>query len=477
MSQPRDLIGQVIGNHQIIEPLGTGGMAEVYKARHTELKIYRAIKFIRAEFAGSGDFQERFLREARAIAGLEHPGIVRIHDFGSHDGLYYMVMQYVDGVDLKRVIRERGPIPEQEAVRWVADIADALAYAHRRDIVHRDVKPENIMLDAQGGVHLMDFGIAKLVHAETALTQTGVGIGTPAYMAPEQAQGQEITAATDIYALGIVLYELLTGEQPFSADTPIAVLVKAMHDPMPLPQRINPKISDQAQAAILQATAKNPADRHRDAMAFKAELFALPEPDRLPVMGDDETLVVKPVRGTEQPSAPAPPAATPVARSRNGRARWFGVGALLAALLLAVWVMRAPDRVQTLATDCEKNVGEACYALALSYSVGRDVPMDEERALVLNEKACELRHPRACTNAGEQYRDGRGAEKDLGKALERFVSGCILADRYACNSAATMYRYGSGMRRDEQMAQEYYKIACELGFEAACDSAGKGGMD
>ena len=272
VTKPVDLAGQVIGSYHITSRLGRGGMADVYKALHTDLKVHRAIKFIRPEFVTSEDFVARFQKEAQAVAKLEHPNIVRIHDFGNVDNQFFMVMQFVDGLDLKHHLANTGAIDADDAIDLVVPIAAALSYAHERDLIHRDIKPENIMLGEKNEPILMDFGIAKLLTESTALTQTGVGIGTPAYMAPEQAQGLAITPATDIYALTVVLYELVTGRQPYSADTPIAVMLKAISDPLPLPRDINPAISEELQAVILKGTAKDPLARYQSADEFAADL-------------------------------------------------------------------------------------------------------------------------------------------------------------------------------------------------------------
>ncbi len=267
-----DLSGRSIGPYTVEQRLGVGGMAEVYRAHHSGLGVHRAIKVIRPEFASSEDFRARFQREAQSVAQLDHPNIVRVHDFGETDGLYYMVMQYVEGKTLNAILKQQHVIPQAQAVEWIISVADALAYAHELGVVHRDIKPDNIMLDERGRVVLMDFGVAKLLTADTAMTQTGVGIGTPAYMSPEQAEGGEITPATDVYAACVVLFELLTGRQPYEADTPIAVLVKAIHDPMPKPRDINPEIDAQLEQILLKGTQKHPADRQTTAGALRTAL-------------------------------------------------------------------------------------------------------------------------------------------------------------------------------------------------------------
>lgn len=318
------MIGSTVGNYQVVEMLGRGGMAEVYKAYHAELNVFRAIKFIRPEFVRSDDFRVRFQREARAIEQLDHPYIIRIYDFGVHEKMYYMVMQFVDGDNLKDLLAEQGPIEAEQALTWVTQIADALAYAHARDVIHRDIKPENIMLSTDGQVKLMDFGIAKLLNSDTQLTQTGVGIGTPAYMAPEQATAESVTASTDVYALSIVLFELLTGQQPFKADTPIAVIVKAINDPLPMPRAINPNIDQRIEAIIVKGTSKDPNNRYADANEF---LQALSNPNH-PAVTDAATI-------TTNSQARASEQTTPESTSSNSMKIWLVL--LLVTVIGAVY--------------------------------------------------------------------------------------------------------------------------------------------
>ncbi len=293
-----DLVGSTIGPYQITERLGRGGMADVYKAFHRELSIHRAIKFIRPEFVTSDDFRARFQQEAQGVARLRHPNIVQIHDFGVSDGDFYMVMEFLEGRTLKELLRSGGRLTPSAAVDIIKGVARALDYAHSRDLIHRDIKPDNIMLDHEGRPVLMDFGIAKLVTANSQLTQTGMGIGTPAYMAPEQAKGELVSPATDIYALSIVLFEMLTGQVPYSADTPVAIMLKALSDPLPMPRSLNPAISEALQGVILKGTAKAPEARYRSAQEFMTAL-------------DSATTIEAP--------RPAPSTAAPMAHSAATR--------------------------------------------------------------------------------------------------------------------------------------------------------------
>ena len=269
----QSLTGSHIAQHLVKEKLGQGGMADVYKALHLRLNVSRAIKVIRPEFSNTPDFQARFEKEARLVASLRHPNIVQIHDFGEQDSLYYMVMEFVDGANLSHLVQQHGRIAISTATSIIVQVADALDAAHNKGMLHRDLKPENIMVNTDGLAILMDFGIARLVDNNTRLTQTGMSIGTPSYMAPEQALGEaELGPACDIYSLGVVLFELVTGQLPYQADTPIAVMMKALNDPMPMPRSLNPEIPEAFENIILKATAKQVEDRYADAAQFKQDL-------------------------------------------------------------------------------------------------------------------------------------------------------------------------------------------------------------
>ena len=338
----KNLIGSTIGQHEIVEQLGRGGMANVYKGFHPGLAVHRAIKVIRPDLADTDGFRDRFQREARAVAALRHPNIVQIHDFGQKDDLFYMVMEYVEGEDLKsRMIREGAIRPFSETVRLIEQIGAALAYAHERGVVHRDIKPDNVLLDRKGQAILADFGIAKIIEADDAkLTATGTGLGTPAYMAPEQARGAtDVGESADLYALGVVLYEMLTARLPFSADTPLAVLQRVIHDPVPPPREFTADIPDALQGVVLKAMAKNPAQRYPDVPAMveaaKQSLLGLgpetagaptpvavpppPAPAATPVTTDGGTVVLDETGApVTRPVEEQQPAATPPAKTSRG---------------------------------------------------------------------------------------------------------------------------------------------------------------
>jgi serine/threonine protein kinase len=261
-----DHIGKSFGRYHILEQLGEGGMATVYKAFDTRLERDVAIKIIR-KGAFPADHLERILkrfeREAKALARLSHPNIVKVHDYGEQDGSPYLVMEYLPSGTLKQKMGK--PTPWQDAIRILLPIAEALDYAHSHNLIHRDVKPSNILLTEHGQPMLTDFGIAKVLDLEETmeLTGTSAAMGTPEYMAPEQTTAKTADHRADIYALGIVLYEMVSGRKPFIADTPMAVLIKHATEPLPRPKEIVPGLPDAVERILIKALAKKPEDRYQ----------------------------------------------------------------------------------------------------------------------------------------------------------------------------------------------------------------------
>ncbi|GIH07730.1 hypothetical protein Rhe02_57970 [Rhizocola hellebori] len=250
--------------YQLVALVARGGMGEVWSAQDTVLGRRVAVKVLLPNLAGNPGFAARFLAEARAMAALSHPGIVEIYDYGQADGLAFLVMQFVEGESLVSLIRRTGPVTPQRAMQLVVQAADAIEAAHRQGIVHRDVKPANLLLRADGRLALSDFGIARIL-ATDRLTVGEQIVGTSSYLAPEQVTGHEIGPATDVYALGVVAYELLTGSRPFEADTPFGVALKHVHeDPPPLPETI----AEPVREVVLRAMAKDPAARWPSAAAL-----------------------------------------------------------------------------------------------------------------------------------------------------------------------------------------------------------------
>jgi tRNA A-37 threonylcarbamoyl transferase component Bud32 len=258
-----------LGQYQLIEPIGHGGMATVYKAYQESLDRYVAVKVLLSN--RDPQFAARFKREARAIAALQHHNILPIYDYGEQNGLLYFVLQYVDnGVTLHDMLGS--PMEPAHALRIIGHVLHALEYAHARGVVHRDIKPANILMPSPNWALLADFGIAKLLNDSQHLTMTGFIIGTAAYMAPEQAAGKPTDARTDLYSLGVVLYEMLTGRVPFDAETPMAMLTKHVYEPPPPPRSLNPALSPVIEAMLLRALAKDPSQRYQSAAEMSADL-------------------------------------------------------------------------------------------------------------------------------------------------------------------------------------------------------------
>ena len=270
-----NLVGQTLGRYHVVEQLGEGGMAVVYKAFDTRLERAVALKVIRTERMDDSQFLGRFEREARALAKLTHPNIVHINDYGEHEGLPYLVMDFIPAGTLKE--RIGAPIPWAEAAWFLAPVARALEYAHTQGIIHRDIKPSNILVTDSGQPMLTDFGIAKILQDDKSggLTTSGIGMGTPDYMSPEQVMGSAVDGRSDVYSLGIVFYEMVTGRTPYRADTPMAIAIKLVNDPLPRPRQFVPGLPPQAEQVIFKAVAKKADDRYLDMGAFAAALESL----------------------------------------------------------------------------------------------------------------------------------------------------------------------------------------------------------
>ncbi len=255
-----DLTGRQLGPYEILEPLGEGGMASVYKAFQAGVDRQVALKVLPRQLASDPTFVARFRQEARVLAQLQHPHIPPIHDFGEEGGYTYLVMPFIEGGTLVSLMNGR-PLPLTVVRRIISQIGDALDYAHSTGLVHRDVKPSNILIDKRGNCLLTDFGISKLVASSSRITTTGGTTGTPAYMSPEQGLGHRIDGRSDQYSLGVILYELVTGRPPYDADTPIAVVIKHIYDPLKPPRELNPELPENVERVIVRALAKNPEDR------------------------------------------------------------------------------------------------------------------------------------------------------------------------------------------------------------------------
>lgn len=305
--------------------IGRGGMARVWAAHDEVLERPVAVKVLSEQFSDDDNFQARFRREAQQAASLNHPNIVKVYDTGSHDGLPFIVMELVEGRPLQQILRDAsrgrgshpGGLTEERAMEVAAEVCAALTYAHERGLIHRDVKPGNILIADDGSVKVTDFGIARAIDSQT-VTQTAAVLGTAAYLSPEQARGAALDARSDLYSLGVVCYELLVGDQPFHADSSVSLAYQhVQEDPTPVRQR-NPDVSAAAEAITMQALAKNPANRYRNAAAMRDDLLRARagQPVRAPaVIAPDETAMLG---GEVLSSRPRPPQTETQQRRRRG---------------------------------------------------------------------------------------------------------------------------------------------------------------
>jgi eukaryotic-like serine/threonine-protein kinase len=358
MRIPTDTV--IDARYQVIGHLGSGGMAEVYCATDLQLGRKVALKILHDRFERDAEFVERFKREASAAAGLQHQHVVSVYDRGEWEGTSYIAMEYVAGRTLKQVIRDEGPLAPARAVDLAIQILRATRFAHRRGVIHRDLKPHNVIVDEEGRAKVTDFGIAR--QGASDMTQTGSIMGTAQYLSPEQAQGHAVTTRSDLYAIGIVLYEMLTGAVPFEADSAVTIAMKQVNEAPVPPSQINPAVSAELEAVVLCALQKDPAARFADADEFIAALEAagsrMPSPAAmaaaeaaaaaLPAVVLASAPPVGPITGV-YPGLEPPPAAAVVAGPpvRSPRWGWWLLAAVLAALvLIAILLLAAPDRVR-----------------------------------------------------------------------------------------------------------------------------------
>ncbi|WP_116042884.1 Stk1 family PASTA domain-containing Ser/Thr kinase [Amycolatopsis palatopharyngis] len=346
MSAPRLLSNR----YELGDTLGYGGMSEVHHGHDVRLGREVAIKILRADLARDPQFQERFRREAQNAAALNHPAIVAVYDTGETETEYgplpYIVMEFVEGRTLRDIVKTEGPMSQKRAMEVMADVCAALDFSHRHGIVHRDVKPANVMITKNGAVKVMDFGIARAIHdGQSAMTQTAAVIGTAQYLSPEQARGESVDARSDVYAAGCVLYELVTGEPPFTGDSPVAVAYQHVREDPQAPSVANPAVSPELDAVVLKALAKGPANRYQSSAEMRSDLVRTlsgQRPSAPMVMSDDERTQVMNA-GRRQPDAydEYDPAAYDEEEERRRRRKrnWLIAALVVLAIALIAFVM------------------------------------------------------------------------------------------------------------------------------------------
>src|SRR5580692_2603376 len=330
------------GRYELTHLIARGGMAQVYRAMDRQLERPVALKVLFPELSVDKTFVERFRREAQAAANLSHPNIVPVFDWGEDDGSYFIVMEYVDGRALSAVLKDPEPMPPGQIASIGAGVAAALAFAHRHGVIHRDVKPGNVLITPEGTIKVTDFGIARAVNTEESLTQTGAVMGTATYFSPEQAEGMGVDSRSDIYSLGVVIFEMVTGRPPFLGDTPVAVASKHVREHPPAPREVNPGVPPDLEAIILKCLAKSPDHRYATGDDLRIDLLRFREGRAVgatsPPTGQHPTVsTTQAVRGLGTQALPAVGGDDIDGPQEPNRTRLYA--ALLALLLVALAVV------------------------------------------------------------------------------------------------------------------------------------------
>jgi eukaryotic-like serine/threonine-protein kinase len=332
------MVGELIADrYELQELAGSGGMSSVYRAYDRLLERPVAIKVLHDQYAKNPEYVERFRREAQAIARLSHPNIVTVIDRGEHEGSQYIVFEHVAGENLKEAVQRLGPFPVGRALALVHQAARGLAFAHQHGVVHRDVKPHNVLIDAEGTAKVTDFGIARSLQREDAITETGTVLGTSDYLAPEQAAGQRVDACSDQYSLGALLYELLTGAIPYPAPNVVTAAMRHMNDPVPSVRSVRPEVSPRIDAVVRRAMAKRPEDRYPTTDALIGALEACILEERQEEAADDGR--------TEIFQRPTPPPARrqPGRRGPGARSLAMALGLVLVGAAVTIGVLSTRD--------------------------------------------------------------------------------------------------------------------------------------
>ncbi|CAA7602752.1 Protein kinase domain protein [Acididesulfobacillus acetoxydans] len=371
------------GRYEVIERIGAGGMAIVYKAKDLLLNRIVTVKVLREQFLSDEDFVKRFRREAQSAASLSHPNIVSIYDVGKDGNIEYIVMEYVEGRDLKEIIREFAPLSPEQAINLTRQIGEAIRHAHQHHIIHRDIKPHNILVTAEGRAKVTDFGIARAVSAAT-VTHTGDIVGSVHYLSPEQAKGLPSDERSDLYSLGIILYELLTGKVPYDGETPIAVALKHLQEVPPRPSQLNPRVGPDLENVIMRAIAKPAEQRYATAGDFLADLEKVrsgqPVPKPEEPMDLDATQVhrgVRPLTETagrmnSNPAEERPAESAAPGRQRKKRRRWPWVVTAIVVLALlgaGLWLRSYLTVGDTVVPSLEGKTVKQAEALLQQYKL------------------------------------------------------------------------------------------------------------
>jgi serine/threonine-protein kinase len=523
--------GAILANrYEILEYVGKGAMGVVYKAHDRALDEIVAIKTLSQQALHDQSMTHRFLAEIKLARRVSHRNVCRIHDYGESESVRFISMQFVDGVELRHMIRRQGGLSHDEGFDIALQLVDGLEAIHEQGIVHRDLKTANVMVDRRGTALLMDFGIAKLWEGQAGATLTASGqiVGTPQYMSPEQAQGQPLDPRSDIYALGVVLIEVFTGAPPFPADSFAAMLYKKMHDPLPLDSPAVAGLPAALVPIVRKALAPAAADRYGSTRELRTALLEA----RRPSSGDapDATSTIA-AKVQHLQSAAAASAAVPDRVGSRGRRQWLVSGVTLAAIVAISVTIRTvlpffgstafdarpadlstttpptttpPGRdssrsgssaavplAETARSDasssqhspavsnsppsnrpvdaCDNENVAGCMALAQAAAAANDA----ERAAALYLKACSGEAAAACTELGVLYNRGLGVARDVTQAALYYERGCTQGDMAGCNNLGTVYQFGSLGFRDPTKAAALYERACSNGQMDACANLGR----
>jgi serine/threonine protein kinase len=525
--------GAVLANrYEILEYVGKGGMGVVYKARDRTLDETVAIKILLQQPFDDPSMTQRFLAEIKLARRVTHKNVCRLHDYGEAQSVRFISMQFVDGIELKQMVRLRGRLSVGEGYDIALQLVDGLEAIHDQAIVHRDLKTSNVMVDRRGIALLMDFGIAKFWEDEagTALTAFGQIIGTPQYMSPEQAQGEALDPRSDIYAIGVVFFELFTGVLPFNADNFAAMVYKKLHEPLQLDTPAAANLPESLKPVIRKALATAAGDRYPSTRELRAALLDARAQTPVDEPDTTRTIVAKVQElrdATPAAAAPAPPDTV----TAGSRRRWLMTGVTLAAVVLISIIVpttlsffrstsnqvppstvststpptasvpggdssrgassaatpstetgrsnaspiqpstavSSPSTSSDRGTDaCDNGDAPACVALAQAAEATKDF----DRAANLYVKACNGRTAAGCTGLGVLYNRGLGVTRDTTQAVVYYERGCTLGDMAGCNNLGTVYQFGSIGFRDSAKAAGLYERACSNAQMDGCANLG-----
>lgn len=391
---------RISGRYKIIDMIGGGGMANVYLVHDMILDRDVALKMLRLDFANDEEFIRRFHREAQSATSLAHPNIVSIYDVGEEDGLYYIVMEYVEGQTLKQYIQQNAPLRVDEALEIMKQLTSAISHAHQNHIVHRDIKPHNILVDRKGNVKITDFGIAMALSA-TSITQTNSVLGSVHYLSPEQARGGTANKKSDIYSLGIVLFELLTGRLPFSGESAVSIALKHLQSETPSPKRWNPTLPQSVENIVLKATAKDPFHRYNSVEELEEDLYTALDPNRIDeekfsIPLDDEATKAIPVITSERPfknldetivmkKSPSTNTDLKAKPEKKKRKKWpIILGSLIFVMLLGIFTITmlpdflGPDEVEVPDVSGQEFNKAKSELEEAGFTIGEEIEVNDE---------------------------------------------------------------------------------------------------